>query len=283
MPGEERALPEDIGLPVAPSQAAGAAFRDEADEPYALSTPSPFSGASPDAARTDVRREPTAAVVDPAGLDPGSSQQAAAAVAAAVRAVLAGDVTAVDRELLPLGDRTTETRGASSLAAHALAARLPSLSGVSGDVVFDEPADELLHAYADLLSERAESLRRTIAPGLRDEISAVAHLAADVAAQEAEDDLADSQSVGHVPADHRADADVQPLAEVPLADAQVNPPQVALARSSAPPRLVLPGLAPRQQLLATCVLLAQTCRDGGGDVDALAAELGDLVHETPPG
>lgn len=246
VPAEQRPLPEDVGLPAASSPRAGAAIRDEADQPYARSPGSPFSGASPDAAQDHVRREPTAALPDPTRLDPATAQDAAAVVAAAVRGLLAGDAPATDRALSPLEDRPTAARGASSLAAYALASRLPSLSGVSGEVVFDEPADELLHAYAGLLSERAEPLRRTIAPRLRDEVAAVAHLAADIAAQESEDDPDAPSSAG-------------------------------------PPPLVLPDVAPRQQLLAACVLLAQTCRDGGSDVAALTAELSALARGTASG
>lgn len=247
-PSREHALPEDVGLPAGASPAPTLPS-DERDEPSQLAPQPGFSGASPDAAQAPARRTPDTAVADPGHLDPQALSEAGAQVVAAVRGVLAGDVAAVERALAPLDDMPALARGASTLAAHALARRLPALSGVSGEVVFDEPAEELLHAYAELLSERAEPVRRRVAPSVREEVSAVAHLAAGAAVEEVD----------------RLAGPVRP------------------EREPASPRLVLPGLPARQQLLVTCVLLAQTCRDGGGDVDALAAELRDLVREVAPG
>jgi hypothetical protein len=254
-PAQERPLPEDVGLPAAPSSPAAAGQPDQGSEPSDRSVTSPFSGASPDAASAHVRGDtsPTVATDGPMVLDPATAARDAAVVAAAVRGVLAGDVATVDGALSALQDEPAR-RAAAALATQALAARLPALSGVTGEVVFDEPADELLHAYADLLSERAEPLRRRVASALRDAISAVAHLAAAAAA---------AQDAGQ----DRSDAPMP-----------VQPPGGFTGVQTG---LVLAGVAPRHQLLAACVLLAQTCRDGGGDADALAAELTALAGETP--
>jgi hypothetical protein len=252
---EQRPLPDNVGLPAAPSSRAGGAHPDQRSEPPDRSATSPFSGASPDGASAHVCGDTarTVGTGPPIVLDPATAARDAAVVAAAVRGVLVGDVATVDAALSALQDEAVRQRAAGALAAQALAARLPALSGVTGEVVFDEPADELLHAYADLLSERAEPLRRRVAPALRDEISAVAHLAAAAAEQDAGQDRSNPATP------------VQPAAELTGVRAG----------------LVLPALAPRHQLLAACILLAQTCRDGGGDVDTLAAELATLAGETP--
>ena len=157
----------------------------------------------------------------------------------AVRALLDLDIRGFEAALTDAADLAAV---AAACAKRVLAARLPALSGVTGDVAFDEPQDDLLHAYADLLAERAEPLRRRVAPDLREVIGRVAHLAA-TAADEGD-------------AHESADRAVQ----------QLLPPDVEA----------------RQQLIAACVLLAQTVRDGGGDLDALETELADLADQEPP-
>ena len=256
---EERPLPEDVGLPAGPSGPAATADRDQIRDPSEGSAATPFSGASPDAAEAHVGAEHSwaAETGGPALLDPATAAGDAAAAAGAVRGVLSGDAAAIHAALSPLQDQPSRLSAAGALAVQALTARLPALSGVTGEVVFDEPADELLHAYADLLAERAEPLRRRAAPALRDEVSATAHLAAGAAAQAVAVEGPGPSSPDEPAAGHGA---------VP---------------TSGLPRLVLPDLAPHQQLLAACVLLAQTCRDGGGDADDLAVELAALARQTP--
>ena len=106
-------------------------------------------------------------------VDRAALTAAGADVARVVSALLAGTSTE------PSDDRTLAVA-----ATGALAARLPALSGVDGAVAFDEPEDELLHAYADLLVSRAE-VRRTATPVDREDLLAVAHLAAAAAAVDA--------------------------------------------------------------------------------------------------
>jgi hypothetical protein len=102
-----------------------------------------------------------------------------------VRAVLADepdDVRAVVGWPLDLA----HTRAAAAAAAGVLAARLPALSGVAGPVTFDEVEGDLLHAYADLLTERAEPRRARVAPAVsREQLMVVAHLSAAAAVGDA--------------------------------------------------------------------------------------------------
>lgn len=191
-----------------------------------------FSGADPDAALHARPRHPRPVGPhdEPGALDRARLGRSGAAVADAVRAVLADEAAALSAALQAARDPAA-TRAAAAAAAGVLAARLPALSGVDGSAV-DEADQDLLHAYADLLAERAEVRRARLAPDVpREQLLVVAHLAAVAAADDA---------------------------------------------ASEPGVLVLGGMAAQEQLVAGCLLLAQTCADGGGSADHLPQEVADL-------
>lgn len=226
-----RPLPDGTGLPTSPPPAPPAADRDEERDDRAGTAAPTFSGASPGAGTPAVRPLPPAPVGPPPTVDETLMAGSGPVVTELVRAVLADAADAVRAALTPLDD-PIRLRSAAAAAAGALAARLPALSGLDGAVTFDEDDGDLLHAYADLLTERAERRRAGVAPGVtREQLMVVAHLAAAAAVGDA---------------------------------------------ASEPTLLVLAGMPAEQQLLAGCVLLAQTSEDGGGDAAGLAGEIGDL-------
>ena len=138
------------------------------------------------------------------------------------------------------GDPAPAARAATA----ALAGRMPGLSGADdlGDGT-PETTRDLLHAYADLLAARAGTRRPGSAPDVgQDSLVQVAHLAAGAAAVLADDPPDDDE------------------------DAERRPPPLTSA-----------GLPASLQLRAAALLLAQTCDDGGGEVDALADEARALL------
>lgn len=235
-PLEAAPLPDDTGLPPGGTGRVVRAAPDDADRgeddraPGAAASPS--SGARPDPAGAPptLPHAPPPVLPAPAVDEPEIARHAEL-VAQLVRAVLAVDAAAVDAALAPLDD-PTRARAAAAAAAGALAARLPPLSGLEGAVTFDEDEGDLLHAYADLLTARAEQRRTSVAPVVtREQLMVVAHLAAAAAVGDA---------------------------------------------ASEPSLLVLAGIPAREQLLAGCVLLAQTSVDGGGGADDVAREVAAL-------
>jgi hypothetical protein len=100
---------------------------------------------------------------------PDVDRTALAAAGPAVAALVGALAT---RTPAPRGD--TDERTLAVAATGALAGRLPALSGADDPAVFDEPPDELLHAYAELLASRAAAHSGTD----RADLLAVAHLAA---------------------------------------------------------------------------------------------------------
>ena len=104
---------------------------------------------------------------------------------------------------------TTDDRTLAVAATAVLAARLPALSG-SDDATTDEPEDELLHTYAELLATRAAA--RAPLRDERDDLLAVAHIAAAAAAIEAADEPGLLLLAG-VPADRQLRAAVLLLAQ----------------------------------------------------------------------
>ena len=193
---------------------------------------SPFSGATPEnAARLPPPRHEPEPAGPPATVDEHLLLSSGPDVAALVQAVLDDEPDDVRAALAPLADAPS-ARAAAVAAAGALAARLPALSGLAGAVTFDEAEGDLLHAYADLLTGRAEARRMSIAPGVtREQLVVVAHLAAAAAVGDA---------------------------------------------ASEPTLLVLAGIPPQEQLLAGCVLLAQTCADGSSGAAHVAPEIAEL-------
>lgn len=182
-----RPLPDGVGLPTRAPTARPAGRRDEDDTEGTPTAPaSPFSGASPDAGRTPPERPvPPAPAGPPPVLDETQLARSGPVVAQLVRAVLADQPEAVRAALTSLGD-PTGTREAAVAASGALAARLPALSGLDGAVTFDEHDGDLLHAYADLLAERAERRRAAVTPAVtREQLMVVAHLAAAAAVGDA--------------------------------------------------------------------------------------------------
>jgi hypothetical protein len=170
-PDQHRPLPDDVGLPTSSRPPAAPQDRDP-DDGHPTSapwTPGARPAASPTAAPTPEYRPPPTA---PADVDRTALADAGPQLARVVSALLAG--TPVEPSL---GDPRTLAVAATG----ALAARLPALSGVDGAEVFDEPEDELLHAYADVLVGRTVD-RRTPNRVDRDDLLAVAHLAAAAAA-----------------------------------------------------------------------------------------------------
>ena len=191
--GPERPLPADVGLPTRPRPSAAAAH-DDGDDRDRLPT-SWTSGASPTTAPLPTREAPLAAPTP--DLDPTTLADSGPAL---VRAVTAAGTGATPEQ--EPGDARTLAVAATG----ALAARLPALSGTGG--AFDEPEDELLHAYADLLVSRAGTRGRVD----REDLLAVAHLAAAAAAVGAADEPALLLLAG-VPADVQLTAAAQLLAQ----------------------------------------------------------------------
>lgn len=163
-PEQHRPLPDGVGLPAAPHPPAARGDRDDEPSGPPGQRP-PTSRATPSADPSPSDDVPLTAEAD---VDRTSLAGAGPHLASLVDAVLAG--TSVDPP-------PADARVLAVAATGALAARLPALSGVDGPVAVDEPADELLHAYADLLVGRAER-RRTGPPVEREDLLAVAHLAA---------------------------------------------------------------------------------------------------------
>ena len=195
-----RALPDDVGLPTSPRPPAAPRDPDDSHPPIAPPLAPRTSGATPAEHPTDHPMATDAApLTTPApALDRAQVAAAGADVARIVNALLGG--TSAE-------SGTTDQRSLAVAATGALAARLPALSGVDG-AVLDEPEDELLHAYADLLVSRAQ--RRTSAA--REDLLAVAHVAAAAAAVDAAADPALLLLAG-VPADAQLRAAAALLAQ----------------------------------------------------------------------
>ena len=220
-PGPEpvRALPDGVGLPTRPGPPAASVPADDADD----DRPAPDgavprnSRATPTADGPDPTYEPPLSAPGP-GLDLDRSAVRAAGpdVARLVAAARAG---------APVQAGGSDARALAAAATGALAARLPALSGVDGAVAFDEPEDELLHAYADLLVTRA-AVRRTASPVERDDLLAVAHLAAAAAAVDAAAETALLLLAG-VPADVQLGAAALLLAQT-AEDGGGTPERVAV-------------------------------------------------------
>jgi hypothetical protein len=164
-PAPQRALPDDVGLPTASRPSARAVDSEQEDRLAGRPVPR-SSGAVPSSGPEPTYDPPPAAPAP--GLDRAALAGAGPDVAQLVRDAHAGTG----------GPADADPRVLAAAATGALAARLPALSGVDGAVQFDEPEDELLHAYADLLVGRAQ--RRPAADA--DDLLAVAHLAAAAAA-----------------------------------------------------------------------------------------------------
>ncbi len=200
-PEPPRALPDDVGLPTTPRPPAAPRTRDPdedvTDRP-ATRTPGAALSGRP---APDPSYEPP--VTAPAAVDVDRTALAAAGldVADAVRAARTGT---------PVDPQRADARTLALAATGALAARLPALSGVDGAVTFDEPEDELLHAYADVLAARAQA--RAPAHVEREDLLAVAHLAAAAAAVDGAADPALLLLAG-VPADTQLRAAVLLLAQ----------------------------------------------------------------------
>ncbi len=215
--GPPRALPTDTGL-VTPSRPPGrttVADPDDADGQRARPSER-TSGASP---------TPDAAVDRQAPLTAPSTAVDRRAVAAA-GADLSRIVDAVLAATRERGGAAGGADGAAAVAVAAtgvLAGRLPPLAGVDGAMVFDQPQDELLHAYAELLATRAAT--RTSTRDDRDDLLAVAHVAAAAVASDAADDPALLLLAG-VPADRQLTAAAVLLAQT-ADDGAGGPEQLA--------------------------------------------------------
>jgi hypothetical protein len=171
-----QALPDDVGLPTAPRPPAAPVpdVGEPADEPPRPA--SRTSGATPttDAPTPAPDVPPTAPAPD---VDRAALAAAGADLARTVTALLAG---------APAETTATDPRTLAVAATGGLAARLPALSGVDPDASDSEADDELLHAYADLLVTRAQDR----AGADREDLLAVAHVAAAAAAVGAADEPA---------------------------------------------------------------------------------------------
>lgn len=230
-PQDDRPLPEDMGLPKADRGRPRPGGPDEDEDARHAAAAAPFSGASPATVPRPREGGASPAPEPSAALDEAHLVGSGPVVVRLVRAVLDDSAGAV-HAAVPSSEDPARAPTATAAAVAALSARLPALSGVDGAVTFDEDEADLLHAYADLLAERAEQRRAALTPDVsREHLTVVAHLAAAAA-------LGD-----------------------PAAD---------------PSLLVLDGIPPSEQLLAACVLLAQTSADGGGDAEGLAGEIAEL-------
>jgi len=265
-------LPDDIGLP-APERPPPP--RPQVDDPADGSGPRPVpstsSGATPDAAAgwisagggTGLPALP-AEVPEPhdAGqpLDPGEQELCRWAVVEAVTAVLSGEPQAVDRALEPAGASLARQAFAVCAAGQVLAQRIPALSGVSDPAAVAEHEGDLLRAYAELLSERAQPARARAVPEVpRELLLHVAHVCAlggpvvpDPTAALSDEEPAESAGRSALSGDSASGRDRTPVRGWPVG--------------------VLPG-RPADQLRALCVLLAQTARDGAPGAQGLAKEL----------
>lgn len=168
----EPPLPGEVGLPTPPRPPAAAGARDadgdDADRSQRGQVAGRSAGAVPGES-PEPRYDAPLTAPDVGELDRAALAAAGTDVAAVVRAAGASSP-----------DGPAASRALAVAATGALAARLPSLSGVDGAAPPGEPEDELLHAYADLLVSRAEA--RAPADLDRDDLLAVAHVAAAAAA-----------------------------------------------------------------------------------------------------
>lgn len=180
-PEPQRALPDDVGLPTRARPPAAPADRDEHDDRRTPTDPAPrTSGAVPTGSHPASPRPELPLTAPTPDVDRTALAGAGEEVARVVSALLTG--RGADRAV-------TDDRTLAVAATGALAARLPALSGVEDAVAFGEPADELLHAYADLLVTRAGSGRAATAVD-REDLLAVAHVAAAAATVDAAGDPA---------------------------------------------------------------------------------------------
>ena len=182
-----RPLPSGTGLPPSDRPPASGRQDDADDEPGSVRRAGAGSGATPDAGRHGPPRRLPPPPVDghPPAVDEAQLAGSGPVVTALVRAVLADEPDDVRAAVAGLAD-LAHTRAAAAAAAGVLAGRLPALSGVAGPVAFDEVEGDLLHAYADLLAERAEQRRARVAPAVsREQLMVVAHLSAAAAVGDA--------------------------------------------------------------------------------------------------
>lgn len=172
----QRPLPRSVGLPTTPRPPAAPADPDDERHPADHPAARPADHLAPRTSGTDAdaqpRPRPVPLTVPAPDLDRTALAAAGADVARTVSALAGGTPPTIDE---------TDDAVLAVAATGALAARLPALSGVEGAASFGEPADELLHAYADLLVARAGA-RRTAAPVPREDLLAVVHAAAAAAA-----------------------------------------------------------------------------------------------------
>ena len=215
----QRPLPDDVGLPThgrPPAAPRGEGRDDDSSRDDERRRAGPSGGPHPstDAPAADTDPPLTAPVPD---LDPTELAAAGAALAELVQA------TAAHRPATPsTTDDRTPTRNLAVAATAALAARLPALSGTDGATA-DEPEDELLHTYAELLATRAAA--RAPMRDERDDLLAVAHIASAAAALEAADEPGLLLLAG-VPADRQLRAAVLLLAQT-TTDGGAPPPSLA--------------------------------------------------------
>ena len=161
--GSRRALPDDVGLPTGSRPLAAA--QDETDD-HRRTEPHPTRRSAPRPADLAAAPQYRVDLPEPApDVDRTALAAAGPAVAARVGALVART---------PAPSAVTDERTLAVAATGALAGRLPALSGADDPAAFDEPADELLHAYAELLAGRASARSGTD----REDLLAVAHLAA---------------------------------------------------------------------------------------------------------
>ena len=169
------AAPAGRRRPPDPTPPAGATAHDDRDDDAAtVHLPPGRPAPPPPTAPPPTHQAPLAAPAP--DLDPTTLAATGPALVRAVTAARTGATAEQEHD----GDLRTLAVAATG----ALAARLPALSGT--DVALDEPEDELLHAYADLLVSRAEPRGRVD----REDLLAVAHLAAAAAAVGAADEPA---------------------------------------------------------------------------------------------
>jgi hypothetical protein len=202
----QRPLADDVGLPTRPRPPAAPRGdgRDDDSSRAGTGVTGPVGGPRPSAeasaADTDQPLTASAPDVDTTDLDTTDLAAAGPALAALVQTSAAHQ---------PAPPSTSDDRTLAVVATAALAARLPALSGADGAIV-DEPEDQLLHTYAELLATRAAAgapLRDE-----RDDLLAVAHVAAAAAVIGAADELGLLLLAG-VPADRQLRAAVLLLAQ----------------------------------------------------------------------
>jgi hypothetical protein len=178
-------LPDSVGLGSSAPPPPAAADADDDPAGAAASGTAAFSGAAPeDVASWNAAGGGTAWPVgvpyegQPAGpLDEQEERACRSSIAEAVRALLAGDPGAAETALALVDASTERQARAVTLAGRVVAARVPALSGVSGEVVFDEDESDLRRAYAELLAERVEQSRARLTPTVtRDHLLHVARV-----------------------------------------------------------------------------------------------------------